>query len=108
MYFLALLLQDTPDPTVIRNLMAAMFLVMPIIIVMVLAIVIVPFWFICKKAGFSPWLAFLNVIPFGHLILLYVLAFSEWKVTPVPQVGWPTPLPPPPQPPYPMQPPPQG
>ena len=50
-----------------------------------MAIVILPFWFICKKAGFSPWLALLNIIPFGNLILIYVLAFAEWKVVPVPQ-----------------------
>ena len=51
-----------------------------------LAIIIVPFWFICKKAGFSPWLSLLNIVPLGNLILIYVLAFAEWKVVPVPQV----------------------
>ncbi len=71
-----------------------------------LAIVIMPFWFICKKAGFSPWLSLLNIIPLGNLILIYVLAFSQWKVAPAPWLRWA----PQPQPPYPPQPtiPPQG
>jgi hypothetical protein len=67
-----------------------------------LAAVIVPFWFILKKAGFSPWLSLINVVPFGTLILLYILAFAEWKVVPAPQPVW-APPPPYPQPPYPPQ-----
>ena len=70
-----------------------------IIFVVFLAIIIIPFWFILKKAGFSPWLSLLNMIPtFGTLILLYVIAFAEWKVIPAPQPGWQPPYPPlPPQ-----------
>jgi hypothetical protein len=48
-------------------------------------IFIIPVWKICKKAGFSPWLCLLVLIPFGGLILLYVLAFAQWKVVPLPQ-----------------------
>jgi hypothetical protein len=50
-----------------------------------IAIVIIPLWQICKKAGFSPWLSLLILVPFGGLILLYVLAFARWKVAPLPQ-----------------------
>jgi hypothetical protein len=59
----------------------------------------VPFWFICKKAGFSPWLSLINVIPLGNIILIYVLAFAEWKITPAfpQQIPYPYPPPPPPQ-----------
>ena len=67
-----------------------------------LAIIIIPFWFICKKAGFSPWLSLLNMIPMGNLILVYVLAFAQWKVMPVPPMAYPPPYPP--QPPYPQPP----
>lgn len=58
---------------------------------------IIPFWFICKKAGFPPVLSFLNIIPFpvGTLILVYLLAFADWKVMPVPQVAYPPSYPPP-------------
>jgi hypothetical protein len=51
------------------------------------AIMIVPLWQICKKAGFSPWLSLLVLVPFGALILLYVLAFAQWRVAPLPQYG---------------------
>jgi hypothetical protein len=50
-----------------------------------IAIMIIPLWQICKKAGFSPWLSLLVIVPFGVLILLYVLAFAGWKVAPLPQ-----------------------
>jgi len=77
----------------------AMMAILPLIIIVALAIIIIPFWFICKKAGFSPWLSLLNVVPFGNLIFIYVLAFAQWKVMPIPQAGWA------PQPPYPPPPP---
>ena len=101
---LALILQEGPSQEAIRNIMMTMIPIIMIAMIVGLAVIIVPFWFICKKAGFSPWLSFLNVIPFGNLILMYVLAFAEWKVVPAPQAAW-QPLPPnPPQPPY-LQPP---
>ncbi len=42
---------------------------------------VIPFWFICKKAGFSPFLSLLNLVPFfiGTLALVYFLAFAPWK-----------------------------
>ena len=91
------LMQSRPDPAQVQKTAMAILALMPIFILLGLAIVIVPFWFICKKAGFSPWLALLNIIPFGGLILMYVLAFSEWKVVPVPQPGWPPTPPAPPR-----------
>ena len=95
----ALFLQNTPDAEQIQKMM---FAFVPIFLIMMLvgvAIVVIPFWFICKKAGFSPWLSLLNIIPLGGVILWYVLAFSDWKVAPVAQQAWA------PQPPYPPQPP---
>ena len=49
-------------------------------------IYIIPFWMIFKKAGFSPWMALLLFIPLANIIILYVLAFSQWKVVPAPQL----------------------
>ncbi len=46
------------------------------------AIIIVPFWVIFKKAGFSGALSLLLLIPVVNLVMLYVLAFSQWKVVP--------------------------
>lgn len=102
MFSLALILQDGPNPEAIRHMAMAMMLFVPIIILVVLVIVVIPFWFICKKAGFSPWLSLLNIIPLGNLILIYVLAFSDWKVVPAPQGYW-QPPPYPPTPPVPPQ-----
>jgi uncharacterized membrane protein YhaH (DUF805 family) len=42
-------------------------------------VAIIPYWMIFKKAGFSPWLALLEIIPFVGLVVLYVVGFSEWK-----------------------------
>lgn len=42
------------------------------------AVVIVPFWFIFSKAGYSKWLSLLMVVPIVNLILLYFIAFSKW------------------------------
>jgi hypothetical protein len=60
---------------------------------------ILPFWFICKKAGFSPWLSLLYLVPLGGVVLNFVLAFGNWRVLPAPPVAW-TPQQFPPQPPY--------
>jgi hypothetical protein len=84
------------------GILAAVVGVYLIFIVVFLAIIIIPFWFILKKAGFSAWLSLINLVPFGTLILLYVLAFAEWKVIPAPQIGYQLP-PYPPQPPFPPQ-----
>ncbi len=97
MHLALYVMQSQPDPEQIRKIAMAIMAIMPVVILVALAAVIVPFWFICKKAGFSPWLSLLNIVPFGGLILMYVLAFGEWKVVPVQQPGWP-PMPPPPPP----------
>ncbi len=94
MYALALILQDAPNPAAIQHAAMAILAIMPFIILVCLAIVIVPFWFICKKAGFSPWLSLLNIIPLGGLVLIYVLAFSDWKGMQQ-QPYWQPPVPPP-------------
>jgi hypothetical protein len=45
-------------------------------------VLVIPYWFIFKKAGFSPWLAILMFVPLANIIILYVVAFSQWKVVP--------------------------
>ncbi len=107
MHFALFLLQNGPDTAEIQKIAIAMMTIMPILMIIGLAIIIIPFWFICKKAGFSPWLSLLNIIPLGNLILIYVLAFADWKVMPTEQAYWQPPVPPmppvPPQPPLPPQ-----
>lgn len=79
-----------------QKIAMALMAVLPILILIGLAVVIIPSWFICKKAGFSPWLSFLCLVPtVGMLVLLYVLAFADWKVVPAQQMAYVPPVPPP-------------
>lgn len=88
------------DQAQVQHLAKVILAIMPILILIGLTIIILPMWFICKKAGFSPWLSMLCLIPTaGLLIVLYVLAFADWKVVPAPQLAWTPPYPP--QPPIP-------
>lgn len=48
------------------------------IAVMVAVVGVLPFWFICKKAGLSPWLSLIMIIPFGALVLPFIVAFIDW------------------------------
>ena len=41
-------------------------------------IAIIPFWRICARVGYSPWLSLLIAIPLVNLIFIYFLAFSDW------------------------------
>lgn len=47
------------------------------------AVVIVPFWKINQKAGYSGYWALLLLVPLANLIYLYYLAFSTWPSRPV-------------------------
>ncbi len=101
MHFALMLLQQSPiDPEQAKHIAMMFLAILPVIILVGMAIVIIPFWFICKKAGFSPWLSLLCLVPsLGLLILIYVLAFAEWKTPMIaPQTGYPYPYPPPPPP----------
>jgi hypothetical protein len=75
-----------------------------LILLVVAGIILVPYWMIFKKAGYSPLFSLLVLIPLINVIVLYVFAFSQWKVVPVgsvPPAG-------PPAPSYPPTFPPQG
>jgi hypothetical protein len=41
-------------------------------------LIILPFWFIFSKAGYSGWLSLLMVVPIINIVTLYFLAFSTW------------------------------
>ena len=47
-------------------------------LLIIAALTIVPFWKILPRAGLSPWLALVTIIPLGTLVLLWVLAFKRW------------------------------
>ena len=60
-----------------------------LILLIVFGAVLCPHWMIFKKAGFSPWLSLLLLIPIIGTIVLYVVAFSPWRVVPTVQLGGP-------------------
>lgn len=66
------------DTTTIIRIVAgiAFFLCIPIYLI--------PYWKIFSKAGFSGWLSLLMFVPLANLIVLYVVAFSQWKTKPAP------------------------
>ena len=54
------------------------------------------FWRIFTKAGLAGPLALIAIVPgVGPLVVLCILAFSEWKVVPAPQQVYGYPPPPP-------------
>jgi hypothetical protein len=42
-------------------------------------VVLTPFWQIVNRAGFSPWLSLLKMIPLAGLFVLYYVAFARWS-----------------------------
>jgi hypothetical protein len=77
------------------HILVLLFFILPVFLI----VAIVPYWMIFKKAGFPPALSLLMMIPGVSIVVLFVVAFSDWKVMPVPPPAWPM------QPPYPPQPP---
>jgi Na+/proline symporter len=70
------------NPAQLHAMMAAMIPFILFCVVIGWAIVLVPFWQIFKKAGMTPALSLLMILPLVNLVMLYVLAFSRWNVIP--------------------------
>jgi len=55
---------------------------LPILVLLAIPIFVVltvlPLWMICKKAGFSPAISLLSLIPILGIVLMFYLAFAEW------------------------------
>ena len=43
------------------------------------ALAILPYWKIFGKAGFPPAISLLMFVPLANLIVLYYVAFTDWK-----------------------------
>jgi hypothetical protein len=65
--------------------------------VLLMIIVLIPYWFIFKKAGFSPLFSLLMFVPLVNIVALYFLAFARWNVVPAPTSYSTAPVPYPPQ-----------
>lgn len=51
-----------------------------LIIAILGVVVILPFWKIFTKAGFTGWLSLTEIIPILNIVMLFYLAFAEWPV----------------------------
>lgn len=80
----------------LNDLFQPTHLIILTLLVPFLAILITPYWVIFKKAGFAGPLALLMWVPLANLVVLYVVAFSRWKVVPAPEyaMGYPQQYPP--------------
>jgi len=58
-------------------------------------IAVVPFWRLSERAGYSPWLSLLILIPLVNIVFIYFLAFSEWPAQRSATVPGASPAPPP-------------
>ncbi len=78
--------QANVDPAQAQRMLATMLPIFGLLMLLFYALLIVPFWFAFKKAGLSPWLSLLALIPIplvGLLLPLYILAFARWRVVPM-------------------------
>ena len=85
------------------HMMMAIFPVIAVFIVIGLVLYIIPLWRICTRAGLAGPLSLIALIPgVGRLVVLYLIAFMEWKVVPAPTASpyYPSNYPPPPPPAY--------
>ena len=57
--------------------MSTVFLIFGLIAVVVTVLI---YYFIFKRTGMNPWLSLVMLIPIGNLVMLLVLAFSEWPI----------------------------
>ena len=48
------------------------------VIVGICLVVILPFWKIFSRAGFSGWLSFTQIVPILNVVVLFYVAFAEW------------------------------
>jgi hypothetical protein len=46
--------------------------------ILVALIMVVPFWRLCQRVGYSPWLSLLMLLPIANVVLLYFIAFGDW------------------------------
>jgi len=51
-----------------------------LILLAVAVLLVLPYWFIFRKAGFDPYLSLFMLIPLVNFAMLYYLAFTEWPI----------------------------
>ena len=66
--------------TAAGGIVAVVVLVYVLFIAAAYAFTIWVFWRILSKAGMQGALSLLNLIPFGTIVILCILAFSDWPI----------------------------
>lgn len=51
-----------------------------IMILAALVLMMIPYWRIVAKAGYSGWLSLLMLIPLVNIVVLFIFAFSDWPL----------------------------
>ena len=51
-----------------------------LVVLLVMGLIVLPYWKIFSKAGFSGWLCLTQVLPIINLVTLYYIAFTKWSV----------------------------
>ena len=54
------------------------FVATVLLIAAIAALVVWPYTRIFRKAGFSPWLGLLMLVPVVNIIMIFYLAFADW------------------------------
>jgi branched-subunit amino acid transport protein AzlD len=62
-------------------------IILTVVAIPVVLSAILPYWQIFKKAGFSPALSLLMLVPFVGIVVLFVVAFSDWPALRKPPQG---------------------
>jgi len=65
-------MDTTPTPTADGGLLAFLPLML------ILLLVVIPYWKIWQRTGHSGWWGLLMLVPLANIISLWVLAFKEW------------------------------
>ena len=58
---------------------AGLFSIVLVFVAIVAALVLWPTIRILKRLGLSPWMSLLLIVPIGNLLLLWIVAYSDWN-----------------------------
>ncbi len=50
-----------------------------IVLLLLAALWTIPLWVVVRRAGRSPWISLLGIIPLGAIVVLWWLAFAHWR-----------------------------
>lgn len=71
------------------HIWATMFPIILLVWLLKIMLYIIPMWRIARRAGLSAPMALLAAIPLiGRMLTLYLLAFSDWRVTPLAELPY--------------------